>query len=109
MINAFSLGLQAVLGLIGAVTLGVGGVGVMNIMLVSVTERTREIGLRKALERVHARPGTVSARSSVLTFAGGLIGMAVAVSLRGSFRPCLSIATCIRRITTKATFSCMRP
>jgi putative ABC transport system permease protein len=72
MINAFSMGLQAVLGLIGVVTLAVGGIGVMNIMLVSVTERTREIGLLEAL---------------VLTFIGGLIGIALAEVLTWAIPP----------------------
>jgi len=48
-IDAITIGLEVLLTFIGALTLGIGGVGVMNIMLVSVEERIREIGLRRAL------------------------------------------------------------
>ena len=81
-LDQFSLALKLILGLIGALTLGVGGVGVMNIMLVSVTERTREVGLRKALG---ARKRDIAfqflVEALVLTFVAGLIGMVVSVGL----------------------------
>jgi len=71
--------LTAGLGGIAAISLVVGGIGIMNIMLVSVTERTREIGLRKA---IGATPNVILVQflieAVVLSVAGGLIGVGIA-------------------------------
>lgn len=84
-------GLTLMLGAIGAISLLVGGIGIMNIMLVSVSERTEEIGLRKALG---ARSSDVLLQflveSLVLASLGGAIGSALglgAVALVASFTP----------------------
>jgi putative ABC transport system permease protein len=81
-IDGITIGLQALLAFIGTLTLGIGGVGVANIMLVSVDERVREIGLRRALG---ARKGHIRlqfmAEALVLTAVGGLIGIALAYGI----------------------------
>jgi putative ABC transport system permease protein len=81
-IMQFSTALELLLGIIGAMTLGVGGVGVMNIMLVSVTERTREIGLLKALGAKQRDILTQFLLESLtLTLIAGVVGMILAVAV----------------------------
>jgi putative ABC transport system permease protein len=74
--GVISLGLKVLLGFIGTITLGIGGIGLMNIMLVSVTQRTREIGVEKALG---ARRKDILfqflAEALVITAVGGLLGI----------------------------------
>ncbi|MBV8960106.1 MAG: ABC transporter permease [Actinobacteria bacterium] len=78
--NSVNKTLTVLLGGIAGISLLVGGIGVMNIMLVSVTERIREIGLRKALG---ARPGVIRRQflveASVLGLTGGVLGAVVGV------------------------------
>jgi len=78
-IDGITIGFEALFTFVGALTLGIGGVGLMNIMLVAVEERIREIGLRRALG---ARRWQIQmqflAEALVITAIGGVIGFAVA-------------------------------
>lgn len=69
---------KSVVILIAAISLVVGGIGVMNIMTVSVTERTREIGIRKSLgARTHSIMIQFLSEAAILTVIGGFVGMAL--------------------------------
>jgi putative ABC transport system permease protein len=77
-----TLGLKVLMGFIGTLTLGIGGVGLMNIMLVSVTQRTREIGVQKALgaQRRHILLQFL-AEALTITFIGGVLGVLLAYAV----------------------------
>ena len=71
--------LKILLAFIGALTLGIGGIGLMNIMLVSVQQRTREIGVEKALgAQKHHILFQFLAEALAITFAGGAAGIGIA-------------------------------
>jgi len=77
-----TVALEVFLAFIGTLTLGIGGIGLMNIMLVSVTQRTREIGVEKALG---ARRRDILfqflAEALAITIVGGLLGIIVAYTI----------------------------
>ena len=103
--NAIGAGLSVGLGVVGAISLIVGGIGIMNIMLVSVSERVREIGIRMA---IGAKPWHVLAQflseAVVMCILGGLIGVllawggALAVNSTGKFEMALGASHVITAV-----------
>jgi putative ABC transport system permease protein len=84
-LRVITTGIKILLGFIGLLTLGIGGVGLMNIMLVSVTQRTREIGVEKALgaRKWHILVQFL-AEALVITLLGGMAGVVLAYAVSWS-------------------------
>src|SRR6266550_1253937 len=87
-IDALTIGLQVLLTFIGTLTLGIGGVGVMNILLVSVDERIREIGLRRALgaRKRHIKLQFL-AETLLIMLLGGAIGVLLSYAIAAAVGP----------------------
>ena len=91
-LNTFMMAFRAFLGIVGSLTLVVGGIGVSNIMNVVVEERTREIGIKMALG---ARPGSILMQfmleTILITGVGGAIGLGLTLGFCAAF-PALGFA-----------------
>ena len=87
-IDGITIGFEGLFAFVGALTLGIGGVGLMNIMLVAVEERVREIGLRRALgaRRWHIQLQFL-AEALVITAIGGVIGIGLAYAASAAIGP----------------------
>jgi len=98
--------MTALLGSIAAVSLIVGGIGIMNIMLLSVTERTREIGIRRA---VGARAGDVLrqflAEAIALSVIGGVAGIALGAVASGIIAQMLKWSTSVSPASIALSFA----
>ncbi|HEX7158698.1 MAG TPA: ABC transporter permease [Edaphobacter sp.] len=97
--------MTALLASIASVSLLVGGIGIMNIMLLSVTERTREIGIRRA---VGARSNEVMLQflmeAVTLSLAGGLLGIVAGIALSGSITRMVQWSTVISPLSIALSF-----
>ena len=100
--NSTTAMLTLFLGSIAAISLIVGGIGIMNIMMVSVTERTREIGIRKALGATYETIMTQFLIEAVIIgviggFLGILIGIGIAEAVKssGAFTPVITLSPII--------------